>query len=91
MSLRLATCLLLFCASLPVAARDFKMSGPNGDGGSCPEAISAGIVDDTLAPRAAKRSPVGAGGDRAAATRGAEAESVVRPPRWHSFLPGMFR
>jgi hypothetical protein len=91
MSLRLATCLLLFCACLPVAARDFKMSGANGDGGSCPDAISAGVVDDTLVPRAAKRAPAGAPADRASAPRGPEADLIVRPPRWHSFLPGMFR
>lgn len=91
MSIRLAVSLLLICACLPVAARDFKMSGANGGGGSCPETTAAGITDEAPALRAARRAPAATDRDGPGLTRGADAESVVRPPRWHSFLPGMFR
>jgi hypothetical protein len=92
MSLRLALCLLLFCACLPAMARDVKMSGANGDGGACPDHVAAGI-EDAQAVRGGKRTATSgaASRDKPAATRGTDAENVVRPPRWHSFLPGMFR
>jgi hypothetical protein len=92
MSLRLAVCLLLFCTCLPAMARDVKMSGANGDGGACPDLVAAG-VEDAQTARGGKRAPAttAASRDKSATTRGADAENVVRPPRWHSFLPGMFR
>lgn len=91
MSRRLLTCLLLFCVTLPVAARDAKMSGANGDGGTCPDHLSAGI-DDAAAVRGDQRAaPAAATREKAPVSRGTESENAVRPPRWHSFLPGMFR
>ncbi len=91
MLLRLMTCLLLLCASLSVAARDVRMSGANGDGGTCPELAAADASPTmrvgkpvTTTPRTRSAKPAesrGAGSD----------ETTVRPPRWHSFLPGMFR
>lgn len=88
MRFRLAICLLLLCASLPLAARDLRQMGANGDGGSCPEALAA---DEAATPvrGAAKRDGANAAGDRPA-VRGGDSQGV-RPPRWHSFLPGMFR
>jgi hypothetical protein len=87
MRFRLAICLLLLGASLPLAARDVRQSGANGDGGSCPEVLAA---DEAATPArgAARRVPANAG-DRPA-VRGGDSQGV-RPPRWHSFLPGMFR
>ncbi|CAN5703545.1 hypothetical protein BH23PSE2_BH23PSE2_12980 [soil metagenome] len=91
MSPRLVVCLLLFCVCLPVAARDVKMSGANGDGSACPDHVTAGI-EDAQAVRGSKRTPPAAvTREKSATTRGSEAENVVRPPRWHSFRPGMFR
>lgn len=87
MRFRLAICLLLLCASLPLAARDLRQMGANGDGGSCPEVLAA---DEAATPaRGAARRGAGVPGDKPA-TRGGDTQSV-RPPRWHSFLPGMFR
>lgn len=94
MSIRLALCLLLLCASMPAIARDMHLSAANGDGGgSCTDAAppgdEAGPTHGTdkrpQAPKPAKGKPA------AAATRGSDAGADIRPPRWHSFLPGMFR
>lgn len=92
MSLRLVLCLLLFCACLPAMARDVKMSGADGDGGACPDLVAAG-VEDAQTARGSKRTatPDAASRGKPAASRGADAGTIVRPPRWHSFLPGMFR
>lgn len=87
MSPRLLLCLLLFCAALPVAARDVKLSGANGDGGTCPEQAAA-TDDDGIAASGGTRAA--AREKPQAASRG-ENQNAVRPPRWHSFLPGMFR
>ncbi len=89
MSLRLVACLLLFCACLPATAREVRLSDAN-SGGSCPDQIAAGI-EEAQALRGSKPALPATARDKAASPRGAEAESAVRPPRWHSFLPGMFR
>lgn len=87
------TCLLLLCVSLSVAARDVRLSGANSGDGTCPELSAAGIDEGsvvhvgkpaTVTPRTRSAKPAvgrGTGSD----------ETTVRPPRWHSFLPGMFR
>lgn len=87
MSIRLALCLLLICASFAVAARDVRQAGANGDGGSCPQELSATVEDPAPAPPAHKREPAT---DKAAQARGGDGQAL-RAPRWHSFLPGMFR
>lgn len=92
MMLRLLPLLLLLLASLPVAARDVKMSGANGDGGTCPDQLTASI-DEAAVARATRRATgtILPRAEKPAASRGADSETAVRPPRWHSFLPGMFR
>ncbi|MDQ3495509.1 MAG: hypothetical protein M3485_08345 [Pseudomonadota bacterium] len=90
MSRRLAACLLLFCACLPAAAREVRLSGANSDGGSCPDQIAA-VVEEAQAVRGSKTALPATAPEKAASARGAEAQNAVRPPRWHSFLPGMFR
>ncbi|CAN5590113.1 hypothetical protein BH23PSE2_BH23PSE2_10600 [soil metagenome] len=90
MSIRLATCLLLFCACLPAAAREVRLSGANGDGGSCPDQVTT-AVEDAQALRAGKPAPSATAREKPSSPRGAESDNAVRPPRWHSFLPGMFR
>jgi hypothetical protein len=91
MSLRLMTCLLLLCASMSVAAGGMQRSGANGDGGTCPEVIAAGGEEPQIA-RAGKPAAATARNrtDKPAVSRGGD-QNTVRPPRWHSFLPGMFR
>jgi len=93
MSIRLALFLLLLCASLPLAARDMRMMSANGDGGgSCQDDVAA-QDDDTVRPASAKPvthavKPVKA---KPGVRRASDTIGDIRPPRWHSFLPGMFR
>ncbi len=92
---------LLFAASAASAGNvQPRMHGPGGDGGEC-TGVDAGTAPDASAPAAkpatataakpaapapARIKPVvtvrGGGGDDATSTHA---------PRWHSFLPGMFR
>jgi len=85
---RLLVCLLLMSACLPTLAREVRLQGANGDGGACPEAIA----EDGVLPRATgKRSAISPPSRVKPATyRGSDGNSV-RTPRWHSFVPGMFR
>lgn len=89
-------CLILLCASPLAFGRDARLAGANGDGGDCrdsvitvpsPAAMPAPVKKPTsvvrkIKPAAAVHSG-GGGGDDGAGT--------PRVPRWHSFLPGMFR
>lgn len=91
MASRFLFCLLLACLALPVAARDVAMLDANGAGTGCPVTEDAD-ADAIQARTGAKRAaPAPARAKPAAARRGGEAESGGRPPRWHSFLPGMIR
>lgn len=93
MSRRLALCLFLVCASFPLLAVEVRMAGANGDGGGCPSATRH--EDDSIA----RDTPAKAGALPIKRTTKAHAGSAhagsgdgdVRPLRWHSFLPGMFR
>lgn len=88
---RYAFLVLLLCCASPISmARDVQLHGANGDGGSevCPEqAAAAPTTRRTPITRTGKaKAPASLrGGDSAADA------SSVRAPRWHSFLPGMFR
>lgn len=93
MSIRLALSLLLLCASLPLAAHDIRMMGANGDGGGSCQDDAAVQDDDTVRPASAKPAthavkPVKA---KPGVRRASDSVGDIRPPRWHSFLPGMFR
>ena len=92
---RIAACLLLVCVSASVAARDIRLQSPSGDGGRCPE-VSAAAAEASAGngkpqhattpaptPRAKVSKPVSA--------RGESDTPRISAPRWHSFLPGMFR
>lgn len=77
--------LVLPLFALPAEARDVRMSAAGGGGGGtdCPQAEDdEAEVDPTRAGKRASR-------DKPVMTRGAEPQ--VTRPRWHSFLPGMFR
>ncbi len=87
---RIIVCLLLLCASSMVMAREVRLHGANSGGGECPDVVAA----EPDAPRAIdnKRAPAAT---RSKATapisfRGND-DTGARTPRWHRFLPGMFR
>ncbi len=90
MSIRVVFCSLLFVASLPVAARDVRLAEtdrqPPCQAASASE--SSGAAENSGHRRAPAASASKA---RSASSGGGDSESMVRPPRWHSFLPGMFR
>ena len=81
---RTCLCLLIAFASASVAAREVKLSAANG--GSCPDSIGSkeparSTARSTTAPvREAKTKP----------SVHSDAGGRLQP-RWHSFLPGMFR
>lgn len=90
----LFTTLALALASLPVAARTSPLLSANEDAAECPDIVAA--TDDaqttpaTKPAAAAKRSAAPAANKAPPATRG-NGTPPVRAPRWHRFLPGMFR
>lgn len=87
---RYALCLLLLCVSSMVNARDVRMHGANGDGGACAEPAAAPVV--TSASMARHAPAVNRGKTKAPTLfRGGDDEIGPHTPRWHSFLPGMFR
>lgn len=90
----LFTTLSLALASLPVAARTSPLSSANGDAAECPDIVAATDDAETapaIKPAAAKRSSAAPATSKTPpATRG-NGTQPVRAPRWHRFLPGMFR
>jgi hypothetical protein len=90
---RYVLCLLLLSVSSIASARDVRLHGANGDGGACPDATPAPAAPATTT--AAKPAPttVGRGKTKAPILFRAGGDDDVGPhtPRWHSFLPGMFR
>lgn len=84
---RICLSLLIALASAGVAAREVKLSSANG--GSCP---------DSIADKEPARASVGKKAPPARETRAKPAvhddaigNGRLQSPRWHSFLPGMFR
>lgn len=95
----LSLCLLMLALGVASVAsattRDVAMHGPNGDGGGDCDTTEAATpataraATDTRATKPAKRAPATRikpivpvrGGD----------DDAGHGPRWHSFLPGMFR
>jgi hypothetical protein len=86
---RYLLCVLLLSLSAFADARDVRMHGPNGDGGSeaCPVPAASPPAltrqtSTTTSHGKAKTPPLFRGGDD---------DAGPHAPRWHSFLPGMFR
>lgn len=89
----LPTLLALAIVSLPVAARTAPLASANGDSSDCTD-VPAVDADNDPAPAnkpAAKRASAApaTGKPRPSARSGDTLQ--VRGPRWHRFLPGMFR
>jgi hypothetical protein len=89
---RYALCLFLLCASAMVSARDVRMHGANGDGGACAEPASAPAATTAPQPKPAATTATGHGKVKTPPLfRGGDDDTTSHMPRWHSFLPGMFR
>ena len=82
--------MLLFAVAMPAAGREVSKQGPNGNGGSCPGVAAAVEVDAEVAT-AAKRGTAPPPSRTKAAPMMRSGDSDNDRPRWHSFLPGMFR
>ena len=90
---RLAICLILMCASSLAFGRDAR---PSGDTGDCRDSVITvpspaqvpvkrpTSVVHKVKPAAITTHTTGGGGSD-------DAGGAPRVPRWHSFLPGMFR
>lgn len=84
---------LAFAGGASAGSHEVAMHGPNGNGGDCdapatpaPEATNPKPVPTNAPKRSNRVKPVvnvrgGGDGD----------EGSASAPRWHSFLPGMFR
>jgi hypothetical protein len=86
--LRICLCLLIALTSADVASREVKMSSPNS--GSCPDSIA----DKEQPARATVRKAPPARETRVKPTLSNDAgigNGRLQSPRWHSYLPGMFR
>ena len=89
---RYAFCLFLLCASAMASARDVRMHGPNGDGGASSEPMSAPAAPVATVPaKAASAATSHAKVKTPPLFRGGDDDASPHMPRWHSFLPGMFR
>ncbi|KRD77295.1 hypothetical protein [Lysobacter sp. Root983] len=85
--LRICFCLLIALASASVAAREVKLSANE----SCPESASQ-KKDTVRANNRAVVAPTRAADTKAKPTVHSDANNGrLQSPRWHSFLPGMFR
>lgn len=87
MSARLMICVLLLGASLPVIASNARVDTDTDS--PCPPA--AAHAEPALDAGSARRAPPASASKARPRTGGGETEAAVRGPRWHSFLPGMFR
>lgn len=85
MSVRALPMVLLMCLALPAEGREIRMAGAGGDGTGCNTDYPSGAAAEAAPIRPAPRPE-----DKAPMSRGSDPEAA-RPPRWHSFLPGMFR
>ena len=97
----LALCLLFAASAAAAGNREPRLHGPGGDGGACTE-TDAGAAPDVPAATSAKPSTTTAAKPATTAPAhikpvvtvrggGSDDGSSVHAPRWHSFLPGMFR
>lgn len=86
----LGVLLLLLAVSSLASARDVRMHGANSGGGECPEAAAA----EAAKAGAATKPATAATASKARTStsfRGSSDDTGTRTPRWHRFLPGMFR
>ena len=82
--LRLCICLVFIALSAGVAAREIKMSSPNS--GACKDAAVVAKGEPAAVPARAEARET-----RIKPSIHSDVPSRLGSPRWHSFLPGMFR
>ena len=85
----------LLCASGQGMAAESRQLGPDGDG-SCPETAAASNdatdeADPDAAAAPARRTQKAKPAPATRSGGGSAAGQRNTAPRWHSFLPGMFR
>lgn len=84
--------LLLLAASVTAQAVAPARESANGAGGTCPETEAVAAADEE---EAAVEGRDAADPKAEAASQGTKPAVLTRPnrtgPRWHSFLPGMFK
>ena len=88
MPIKLMLCLVLFCVALPVAASNASAEQPAAD--TQPATVDDDCDEPATATATSKNSAAANAQDKPPIRR-ATGDTTVRPPRWHSFLPGMFR
>lgn len=90
MTVRPILCLCLLAACLPAIARDPRAVAPSEQ-----PPCATGTTDASEAAEATvtgnRRPPAGSASRSRGTPVSAESDSSPRGPRWHSFLPGMFR
>ena len=80
----------LLAAAACAGAREVRMQGPNGDSGTCPDAVAQDDQDPAPAPHATRRQSAPEKPKATPMVRSGGDATTARP-RWHSILPGMFR
>ncbi len=91
MASRLLICLLLACIAPPGAAREVALMDANGAGAGCPVTEETESDADATRTGSKRAAPAPTRAKATAVRRGGDADTGGRPPRWHSFLPGMIR
>ena len=100
----LASCLLFAASAAAAGNREPRLHGPGGDGGACTD-TDASAAPGVPAATAAKPATAATAKPSATTTHikpvvtvrggsgsgGGDDGTSVHAPRWHSFLPGMFR
>ena len=86
---RILFCLILICLCTTASAREMRQGS---DDGSCPEITAAVAEAEGSAPATKPRAATPAARTKSSKPSSARGDAQrVQAPRWHSFLPGMFR
>ena len=82
---------LAFAGATAARSHEVALHGPNGDGGDC-DSVAATTPPESASPKPVPAPPVKRTTHikPVVTVRDGDA-SVGHTPRWHSFLPGMFR
>ncbi len=92
--LLLAGLMLGAIGTTAAVTRDVRMHGPNGEGGgSCPDTTTPAPATTAPSKTAPETASHGGKTKPVISVRGSTGgdDGSSHSPRWHSFLPGMFR
>ncbi|MDC7807875.1 hypothetical protein PQS31_13750 [Luteimonas sp BLCC-B24] len=89
MSVRPILCGVLLAACLPATARDVRAQETAESAPCGATAAGAEAIDPAIGTQ--RRAPAPSGAKARTSAGGIDTETPSRGPRWHSFLPGMFR